>query len=76
MQIETHFSSIERVVYTFDEADIQRALMAMAKIPEYIPGKRIVFEMAEDGDEYNYKSTATITIVYEKAQEGGQDDGE
>lgn len=61
MKITTHHNRIDRVVYEFDEADIQRALIQMAKI-KHEPGKRIVFELFVDDDS---KTTATITVVWE-----------
>lgn len=66
MQIEYKHSRLERVIYTFDEIDIKRALIAMQGIKEYQPGKRVEFEMDED--------SATITIIYEQPQEAQHDE--
>lgn len=56
MKIETKYNRIERVTYEFDEHDIERALIEMAKI-KYQRGHRVVFEMLEEG--------ATVTVIYE-----------
>lgn len=61
MKISTHYNRIDRVVYEFDESDIQRALMTEAKL-RYQSGKHIVFEINQDED---YKTTATLTVVWE-----------
>lgn len=68
MKISTKYNRIDRMIYTFDESDIQRALMAEAKV-RYQSGRRIVFEIDEDEDG---KTTATLTVVWETPEGEGE----
>lgn len=65
MIIEHKYARLERTIYTFDEADIRNALMKYANISEYKPGRRVEFELDEDG--------ATLTLIHESPQEDTHD---
>lgn len=61
MKIRTKYNRIDRVIYEFDQSDIQNALEAKAGL-RYKSGKRIVFDMTEDD---NGRTTATLTVIWE-----------
>lgn len=65
MIIETHYNRIERVTYTFDEADIKTALEQYAKI-KYKAGQTVTMEIHESDD---YKTTVVLTVAFEMPQE-------
>ena len=56
-----HFG-VESVTYEFDKFDVQRALIAYAKIARYKDGRKDSFDWREDE---NGELTMTITLRYE-----------
>ena len=70
MRYRTKYARIERVIYEFNEFDIQRALKLLVGLPDYEPDKRC--ELILDDSAEDREAVATLTIYYETPDAGGE----
>lgn len=64
MKTTSYYAKLEKTIYEFDEHDIRRALIEMAKIEEGRKGKKVEFDWTDNDG----KLEVTIAVINESEE--------